>query len=123
MSLRAAMFGLMLIVPTGLAAQQAQEVAIGTGAVLRGLDKINGTSVDLTLATGETGVLGSLEVTLHECRYPIGDAAADAFAFIDVRVPNADAPIFEGWMIASSPALNAMQHPRYDVWVLRCRTE
>ena len=33
-----------------------------------------------------------------------------------------DAPIFEGWMIAASPALNALDHARYDVWVLRCTT-
>ncbi|MGB0439332.1 MAG: DUF2155 domain-containing protein [Paracoccaceae bacterium] len=31
-------------------------------------------------------------------------------------------PVFEGWIIASSPALNAMDHARYDVWVLRCNT-
>ncbi|MCZ0812853.1 MAG: DUF2155 domain-containing protein [Pseudomonadota bacterium] len=124
MSLRAAILGLMLILPTGLAAQQqAQDVSVGTGAVLRGLDKINGTSVDLTLAAGESGSLGKLEVTLHECRYPSEDAAADAFAFLEVQDPNSDTPIFEGWMIATSPALNAMEHARYDVWVLRCRTE
>ena len=28
--------------------------------------------------------------------------------------------LFEGWMIASSPALMALDHPRYDVWALRC---
>ncbi|MGB0800115.1 MAG: DUF2155 domain-containing protein, partial [Planktomarina sp.] len=27
-----------------------------------------------------------------------------------------------GWMVASSPALNALEHPRYDIWVLRCKT-
>ncbi|MDA9980314.1 DUF2155 domain-containing protein, partial [Yoonia sp.] len=29
---------------------------------------------------------------------------------------------FAGWMLASAPALNAMDHPRYDVWALRCIT-
>ena len=28
--------------------------------------------------------------------------------------------IFKGWMFASSPALSALDHPRYDVWVLSC---
>ncbi|MGB1970407.1 MAG: DUF2155 domain-containing protein, partial [Paracoccaceae bacterium] len=27
---------------------------------------------------------------------------------------------FMGWMVASSPALNPLDHRRYDVWVLRC---
>ena len=29
--------------------------------------------------------------------------------------------IFRGWMFASSPAVNALEHPLYDVWVVRCR--
>ena len=28
---------------------------------------------------------------------------------------------FTGWMFASSPALNALEHPVYDVWVLDCK--
>jgi len=32
-------------------------------------------------------------------------------------------PDFDGWMIASAPALNALDHARYDVWVMRCKTE
>ena len=30
--------------------------------------------------------------------------------------------IFSGWMFASSPALNALEHPVYDVWVIDCQT-
>ncbi|MEM1379301.1 MAG: DUF2155 domain-containing protein [Pseudomonadota bacterium] len=29
--------------------------------------------------------------------------------------------IFKGWMFASSPALNALEHPTYDVWVISCK--
>ena len=28
--------------------------------------------------------------------------------------------IFKGWMFASSPSLNAIEHPTYDVWVIAC---
>ena len=31
--------------------------------------------------------------------------------------------IFKGWMFASSPSLNAMEHPTYDVWVIDCTME
>ncbi len=31
--------------------------------------------------------------------------------------------IFTGWMFASSPALNALEHPVYDVWVIDCKTQ
>ena len=30
--------------------------------------------------------------------------------------------IFRGWMFASSPALNSLEHPVYDVWVVDCKT-
>lgn len=33
------------------------------------------------------------------------------------------APLFSGWMFASSPALNALEHPVYDVWVIDCKME
>jgi len=30
--------------------------------------------------------------------------------------------IFSGWMFASTPALNGLEHPVYDVWVIDCKT-
>jgi hypothetical protein len=32
-------------------------------------------------------------------------------------------PLFKGWMFASSPSVNAMEHPTYDVWVINCTME
>ncbi|WP_324753609.1 DUF2155 domain-containing protein [Roseovarius sp. Pro17] len=106
-----------------LAASAQENAAVGTGAVLRGLEKISGDVIDITLGPGEQADFGPLTVQMAECRYPQGDPAADAFAFLSIRDEGQDEPIFSGWMIASSPALNALDHPRYDVWVLRCKTE
>lgn len=97
-------------------------VATAPGAVLRGLDKVSGDVTDLTLGPGETARLGRIEVTLDECRYPEANPAGDAFAHLTVRSDGVDGPVFDGWMIASSPALSALDHPRYDVWVMRCVT-
>lgn len=91
------------------------------GGVVRVLDKINGTFTDLDLANGATAEVGSLTVTMGECRYPADNPAGDAFALVSIRTIQDDAAVFEGWMIASSPALSAMDHPRYDVWALRCQ--
>ncbi|WP_172296734.1 DUF2155 domain-containing protein [Pseudoruegeria sp. HB172150] len=91
------------------------------GAVLRGLDKLTGSVEDMTLAPGESGGFGRLQVTLGECRYPEDNPSGDAYAYVVIRMSGEEVPAFEGWMIASSPALNAMDDPRYDVWVLRCR--
>ncbi len=119
MILRLAAFACCLLIPNALAAQTAK----APGAMLRGLDKISGTHVDLPLATGQTVQLGKLQITLGECRYPTDNPSGDAFAWLVVRDGNAEVTTFEGWMMASSPGLNGLDHPRYDVWVLRCTTE
>ncbi|GAB4388802.1 DUF2155 domain-containing protein [Albidovulum sp.] len=98
----------------------AQQVENAPGAVLRGLDKVASQTRDIELATGETVAFGSLSLTLDECRYPAGDPAANAYAHLRIRDQRSGVVIFDGWMIASSPALSALDHPRYDVWVLRC---
>lgn len=105
------------------AAQQAPEAATAPGAVLRLLDKTVGAVTDVELRQGETAQVGALSVTLAECRYPSDNPAGDAFAHLAVHYRDAATPVFDGWMIASSPALNALDHPRYDVWVLRCTTD
>lgn len=104
----------------GTMAQDATNQAVG--AVLRALDKYTGTVVDIELRSGTVQRFGRIEVVLTECRYPAGNPAGDAFAGVQIREIGANVPVFSGWMVASSPALNAMEHPRYDVWVLRCKT-
>lgn len=97
-----------------------ERVAHADGAVLRGLDKMTGSVTDMTIARGETLALGGLEITLGECRYPANNPAGNAFAYLVIREANDESPYFAGWMIAAAPALNALEHPRYDVWVMRC---
>jgi len=110
-----------LLLACGAAGAQDRAVS-GTGAVLRGLDRITTEVRDLDLANGETAVLGPLRVELVECRYPEGNPAGDAYAHVTIREAAGGKLWFDGWMLASSPALNALEHPRYDVWVMRCAT-
>ena len=101
----------------------AQDTATsGQGAVLRGLDKVNGQTVDVDLRSGGTAAVFGLDVALADCRFPTDNPTGDAFAFLTVREHGGADIWFEGWMIASAPALNALDHARYDVWVLRCIT-
>lgn len=97
-------------------------VTTGTGARLKGLDKLAGTVTEMTVQSGETVGLGWLQITLGECRYPIDNPSGEAFAWLVIREAAGEAPVFEGWMIASSPGLNALDHARFDVWVLSCTT-
>lgn len=100
---------------------EAPEVVLeAPGAVLRALDKSTGRASDIDIARGQTVLLGRIAVRLMECRYPEDTPEAEAYAHLQVLNLEGDA-LFDGWMIASSPALSALEHPRYDVWVLRCR--
>ncbi|MCA3444141.1 MAG: DUF2155 domain-containing protein [Rhodobacter sp.] len=104
----------------------AQTTAIvqAPGGVVRWLDKVSGELADIDLARGQSVVKGRLTIQLDECRYPYDDPASNAYAHLTVVDSlNHNTPVFSGWMIASSPALSAMDHPRYDVWILRCDTD
>ncbi|MEM6373726.1 MAG: DUF2155 domain-containing protein [Pseudomonadota bacterium] len=109
-----------LLMPTVLSAQEETETA--TGVVLRGLDKISGSVVDITLPAGRTVQFNRLNITLTECRYPAGNPSGNAYAGLQITEIGREGVVFSGWMIASAPALSALEHARYDVWVLRCTT-
>ncbi|GGL64943.1 DUF2155 domain-containing protein [Wenxinia marina] len=98
----------------------AQETATASGGVFRVLDKTTGAIVDVELANGDSRRVGHLTIYLGECRFPAANASGDAFEWLTILYQDEPDPVFQGWMIASAPALNAMDHPRYDVWALRC---
>lgn len=100
----------------------AQDMATASGAQMRFLDKLTGAVTDLDMATGQSTTLGRLTILMNECRYPADNQTAEALASITVIDAASPDPVFNGWMVASSPALSALDHPRYDVWVLRCDT-
>jgi hypothetical protein len=68
------------------------------------------------------------EIEASELDVLPGEAVGDTPAFeapapIVLEGPKAEGVnIFRGWMFASSPALNALEHPVYDVWVIDCKT-
>ena len=110
-------------------------------ATLRALDKITGRSTDIDVKVGEPVVFGSLKVELQGCYQTPPEEAPESAAFLkiastqpvavetmeaavdaeDVETVSEDNPeLFSGWMYASSPGLSALEHPVYDIWVIRC---
>ncbi|MEM6622394.1 MAG: DUF2155 domain-containing protein [Pseudomonadota bacterium] len=88
---------------------------------LRHLDKMTGQTQTVDVAVGGEVLAGRLRIVLEACRAPESGAQHGTMAYLriwDTKAP--DAPVFTGWMFAESPALSAMDHPRYDVWVLNC---
>jgi hypothetical protein len=103
--------------------QPAPGLSSGTRGTLRALDKMSGQVEDLPLAVGQTVPFGRLSVTLQSCRFPTENPSSDAYMFLEIRDAARNERLFRGWMIASSPALSALDHPRYDIWAVRCTAD
>lgn len=104
------------------AVADAQSVTSAPAAALRGLDRLSGELTDLEIGVGSSARFGRLSVHLSDCRYPSANPSGDAFAYVVIHDTMTGSYLFEGWLVASSPALNAFDHMRYDVWALRCIT-
>ncbi|MCM2294302.1 DUF2155 domain-containing protein [Allorhizobium sp. BGMRC 0089] len=93
-------------------------------AVFSGLDKITGKITEFDAYINETVQFGSLQVTPRVC-YSSDDSEAqhvDGFVQVDeITLDRRIRQIFSGWMFADSPALNAVEHPIYDVWLKDCK--
>ncbi|MEL6662987.1 MAG: DUF2155 domain-containing protein [Pseudomonadota bacterium] len=99
-------------------------------AKLRGLDKITGRFTDIDMEVGTPVTFGTLRVEIQTCFQTPPDLPPESSAFIRVNslqplgeqaeLEDPEPLIFSGWMFASSPGLNALEHPVYDVWVIEC---
>ena len=95
-------------------------------AVLRGLDKISGRTTDINAPAGVPVRYGPLIITAQYCYTVPPQEPPETTAFVQIDEAKAGEPqkrLFSGWMFASTPALNAVEHPTYDVWVITCKTE
>ena len=95
----------------------------GTSLLLRGLDKITGRPTNITAPIGKQVTFATLTITARFCYSTPASETPETAAFVQVEDHRPDQParkIFSGWMYASSPGLNGVEHPLYDVWVISC---
>lgn len=97
------------------------------GVTLQGLDKVTGRTSVIDVPLDGVAHFGTLVIRLRQCITAPADEKPETSAFLEItdQPPGqAEASVaFSGWMFASSPALSALEHPVYDVWVSACRTE
>lgn len=108
---------------TGLTALPAGAVP-GDIAVLQGLDKITARISTFEAPLNEPVRFGSLQIVARACDKKPPEETPESTAFleiVDIRPDSPTVPIFSGWMFASSPAISAVEHPVYDVWVVDCK--
>ncbi|RMF72998.1 MAG: DUF2155 domain-containing protein [Alphaproteobacteria bacterium] len=95
-----------------------------TVTVVRALDKITARSRLIELPEGRPVRFGTLEILARHCESRPPEEEPETAAFLEIwdnRGGRHD-KIFSGWMLASSPALHALEHPVYDLWVIACKT-
>ncbi len=119
---RSAIFSAALLttVLAGTGALRAAPYKVG---VLQGLDKVTARVSTIEAPIGTTVRFGTLEVIVRECDKRPPEEPPETAAFVDIweaRSGEAAVSLFRGWMFASSPALSALEHPVYDIWVLDC---
>jgi hypothetical protein len=93
--------------------------------ILRGLDKMTGKPANIYAPIGVPVEYATMTITAHYCYSTPQSETPETTAFLQIDDHRPDKPakrIFSGWMLASSPSLNGMEHPLYDVWVMSCRT-
>lgn len=93
-------------------------------AVFSGLDKITGRIIQFDVYINETVQFGALQVTPKVCytRPPTEPQQTTGFIEVDeITLERKVRRIFTGWMFASSPGLNAVEHGVYDVWLVDCK--
>ena len=108
----------LLLLPAGIAAGEP-----GKTAELQGLDKVTARTVTFQVSVGESVKFGALVITVQACDRTPPTEPPESTVFLDIyeaREGEARTGLFHGWMFASSPALNALEHPVYDVWALEC---
>ena len=96
-------------------------------AVLQGLDKVTARVSTVQAPLEQPTQFGTLEVVAHACRETPPTEPPESAAFLEIRelppasdVDGTPVDLFSGWMFASSPAVSALEHPVYDIWVIDC---
>ena len=91
---------------------------------LKALDKITAKTSAIKLAIGEKKFFGSLEIKGLKCQLSENSEFRDTVAYLQVKdlasKDNNQVFLFNGWTFASSPTLQSIDHPIYDLWITSC---
>ena len=91
---------------------------------LKALDKITAKTSAIKLAIGEKKFFGSLEIKALKCQLSENNNSTDTVAYLQVKdlsnKDNNQVYLFNGWTFASSPTLQSIDHPIYDLWIISC---
>ena len=92
-------------------------------ARIQAMDKITGRVSELDVPVNGLSNFGTFSILIRRCVSKSPEETPENTAFVDVfdnyQTSN-PVNVFKGWMFSSTPALNAVEHPIYDIWLLNC---
>ncbi len=116
--------------------------APGTGVVITALNRETGYKLSFGVRVGQTVTFEQLSVKVSACYKSNPEDPDESYAYVDVidngsvettplavlpqrdRARKREAKKIEylrrGWIIASSPTVTPIDHPIYDMWLVRC---
>lgn len=117
------LFGVNPVASQALETQRFKNAPVIIGALLQGLDKVTARISTIEGPFDNLVKFGSLTIRVRACHKTPPTEAPESTAFLEIEEgfeQGSARPIFTGWMFASSPAVSALEHPVYDVWVVDC---
>lgn len=115
----AGVFLLPFALPAQAATMEDRELA-----VLRLLEKTTARVEKVEQPVGKPIRFGDLEINVESCQSTPPEEQPESTAYVDIAEVTEDKgrqQLFKGWMFASNPALNALENPIYDVWLIECK--
>lgn len=100
----------------------SKEISTNT-AIMQAMDKVTGVVNKISVPVNSKISFGDFSLVLRACKKTSAEEAPENFAFVDVADKSFgkdEYNIFRGWLISSTPGINAIEHPIYDVWLLEC---
>ncbi|USG59481.1 DUF2155 domain-containing protein [Sneathiella marina] len=118
------LLAIVLVAFIATSTAKSEDSIEGDIVVLRALDKVTARTLDLYVPIDEMAEFGSLSIHPRKCLKRPPEEPPETSTFLVITEVNEGVDpirLFSGWMFASSPAINALEHPVYDVWVIDCR--
>lgn len=88
-------------------------------AVVKIMNKDAGKVQQVLIPVNQEVQFEKIFINVRSCKQTDPFQAEDFFAFLEISERD-KGQIFGGWMSRNEPGQNPLQHPDYDVWLVKC---
>lgn len=88
-------------------------------AVVKIMNKDAGKVQQVVIPVNQEVQFEKIFINVRSCKQTDPFQAEDFFAFLEISERD-KGQVFGGWMSRNEPGQNPLQHPDYDVWLVKC---